>query len=335
MPTANNTIGIGNSTYRFADLYVTSLDALSTTFGSTNLEGGSVSNSDIINANITISNISNTNIINSNIITSVISATGITMLGNIIPSANTYTIGNASRIFSNVFAGNIGITSVPVSTLYVNKIISGTGSNVSLGSNVTPDTNGLYNLGTAGARLVNVFTNNINSVGGNFSSGIIVGGDILTSGSNATVDIGSASRYFGNIYGTAMLARYADLAERYHADEEYDSGTVVKLGGPHEITQTVTSGDISVFGVISTDPGLILNAGAGNDETHPLIALTGRVPCKVIGSVNKGDRLVSSDIPGVARAYSINDDVLAIIGRSLVNKTSTEVELIEIVVGVK
>jgi hypothetical protein len=125
------------------------------------------------------------------------------------------------------------------------------------------------------------------------------------------------------------------LAERYHADAEYESGTVVKLGGPHEITQTVTSGDTSVFGVISTDPGLILNAGAGNDETHPLIALTGRVPCKVIGSVNKGDRLVSSDIPGVARAYSINDDVLAIIGRSLVNKTSTEVELIEIVVGVK
>lgn len=321
MPTANNTIELGNSTFRFKSLYVTTLDAISATFNNTNLEAPNIAN-----ANIVTSVLSNCQIITAN---------SITMGGSIIPNANTYTIGNSVRVFNTVFATNFGTAGTPITLAYVNNVTPGTGSNIVLGGHATPSANVTYSLGTASLRFVNIFTSNINSIGANFTSGMIVGGDILTSGSNATVNIGSASGYFGNIYGTAMLARYADLAERYHADAEYDSGTVVKLGGPHEITQTVTSGDTSVFGVISTDPGLILNAGAGNDETHPLIALTGRVPCKVTGTVNKGDRLVSSDIPGVARAFSTGDDVLAIIGRSLVNKTSTEVELIEIVVGVK
>lgn len=137
--------------------------------------------------------------------------------------------------------------------------------------------------------------------------------------------------------GTATSAEYADLAERYAADKEYEPGTVVILGGTHEIAESKQEADIEVFGIVSTAPGFEMNSAAGTDATHPFVALAGRVPCKVVGKVYKGDRLVTSNIPGHARAaYPAElSDYRRIIGRALTSKTTDEAGIIEVVVGVK
>lgn len=138
-------------------------------------------------------------------------------------------------------------------------------------------------------------------------------------------------------HGTATSAQYADLAERYEADAEYSAGTVVILGGKKEVTQSLMERDARVFGVLSTKPGLMLNDAAGPNNTHPHVALAGRVPCKVAGPVAKGDRLVTSDIPGYARAVKSGESVdwTHVIGRALENKADDGQGMVEIVVGVK
>ena len=136
--------------------------------------------------------------------------------------------------------------------------------------------------------------------------------------------------------GTATSAEYADLAERYETDAEYEAGTVVKLGGTNEITQTLNQADEDVFGVISTAPGFEMNASAGTDATHPFVALAGRVPCKVIGKVVKGDRIISSSTPGTAIAHKGDSpDYRPIIGRALQSKDTEEEGTVEVVVGAK
>ena len=154
---------------------------------------------------------------------------------------------------------------------------------------------------------------------------------------SASIDLGGDGKFFRNVYAQAMIAQYGDIAERYEADDEYDCGTVVALAGDKEVTQTTKFKDTKVFGVVSQKPGLKLNALAGEDATHPYIAYQGRVLTKVIGSVSKGDRIVSSSLPGVAQLVEDenNVDYRAVIGRSLVDKTSEEVELIPIAIGVK
>lgn len=173
---------------------------------------------------------------------------------------------------------------------------------------------------------------------------------IGTTGTNNDIDLGyytdAGNKTTGTIKGhwdvpagSRLQATYADLAERYHAEKIYEPGTVVKLGGSAEITETNIQCDPDVFGVISENPGFSLNAQAGDNDTHPMVAMTGRVPCKVVGDVKKGQRLVSSHIPGIAMALenqALNDvSSFAIIGRSLVDiiARNDEVNLIEIVVG--
>ena len=87
---------------------------------------------------------------------------------------------------------------------------------------------------------------------------------------------------------------YADLAERYEADAIYEPGTVLVIGGSKEVTTTTKYADTRVAGIVSKNPAYMMNSEAGTDETHPYIALKGRVPCKVVGSILKGDLLVTS-----------------------------------------
>jgi hypothetical protein len=122
---------------------------------------------------------------------------------------------------------------------------------------------------------------------------------------------------YANIFnGTATAARYADLAERYEADDLLEPGTVVCFGGAKEITACDHDNDHAVAGVISTDPAYMMNSGAGSDATHPYVALTGRVPVKVYGQVNKGDLLVASNIKGHAIANN-NARAGTIIGKAI------------------
>lgn len=139
----------------------------------------------------------------------------------------------------------------------------------------------------------------------------------------------------GTISGTQINANYADVAERFAADAEYAPGTVVELGGIAEITCSRSELSESVFGVISTRAAYLMNSSAGPDATHPPVAMTGRVPVKVIGMVCKGDRLVSAG-NGLARsAKSGEATFFNTIGRSLVDKTDLAEGLVEAIVTIK
>lgn len=133
--------------------------------------------------------------------------------------------------------------------------------------------------------------------------------------------------------GVATSAQYADLAENYAADCELEAGDVVKIGGSAEITKTSEGHSLETFGVISTDPAYLMNSAA---EGYP-VALQGRVPVKVVGTVKKGDRLTSAaGFPGVAtRLDPMEYDVRAVIGRALEDKDTAEQGLVEAVIGVK
>jgi hypothetical protein len=149
---------------------------------------------------------------------------------------------------------------------------------------------------------------------------------------NLTYNLGSSVSWWNNIYGTAIHAQYADLAERFEADQPYEPGTVVALGGIKEITSVKDELSDDVFGVISTKAAYLMNSGAGDNESHPPVAVQGRVPVKVIGKIKKGDRLVSAG-NGLARAAAKNElSPWNVIGRALQNKNDTDEGTIEAIV---
>jgi len=135
--------------------------------------------------------------------------------------------------------------------------------------------------------------------------------------------------------GSTLQATYADLAERFSSDAFYEFGTVVKLGGEAEITATTTACDEDVFGVISNNPAFMMNQAAGDDITHPYVAFAGRVQVKVDGAISKGQRIVSSDIVGVAKVGQNNLTSFNVIGRALESSTDDGVKLVWVVVGAK
>jgi hypothetical protein len=166
-------------------------------------------------------------------------------------------------------------------------------------------------------------------------SGSVGVNSLINNNANGVGNIGSASTYFNTVFATATRAQYADVAERFAADDVYEAGTVVELGGSAEITRSNTELSETVFGVISTRAAYLMNDGAGSDATHPPVAMTGRVPVRVVGQVAKGDRLVSagnglarSAKPGEATAFNV-------IGRSLVPKEDTQEGTVEAIVTIK
>ena len=152
-----------------------------------------------------------------------------------------------------------------------------------------------------------------------------------------TIDIGASGTKFGNVHanylvGTSVTAQYADLAERFEADNVYSPGTVVELGGAKEITRAVQELSESVFGVISTAAAYLMNSNAGSNTTHPAVAVSGRVPVRVIGTVKKGDRLVSAG-NGLARSADRTEiTAFNVIGRALADKTTQDEGTVEAIV---
>jgi hypothetical protein len=146
-------------------------------------------------------------------------------------------------------------------------------------------------------------------------------GTSLTAG---TINAGSSNNSNGTIYGqwtlaaqATLQATYADIAERYASDREYNPGTVLVIGGTEEVTLCLERAAINHAGIVSTNPAFKLNGAAGNDATHPFIALKGRLPCMVVGPVKKGELLVTSKYPGHAEAWQPGDSPLAVIGKAL------------------
>lgn len=243
-----------------------------------------------------------------------INTTGNITGGNILTGGLVSATGN---ITGNYFFGNGSqLTGISVSS---SRIFNGT-SEVNV-----PASNGNANISIGGTANVAVFA----------TSGIVVKGNIENGGSNGVGNIGSSSTYFNTVFAKSTSAQYADLAERFAADEYLEAGTVVELGGIAEITMAKQELSEDVFGVISTQAAYLMNGAAGEDRTHPPVAMTGRVPVKVQGTVRKGQRLVSAG-NGIARAAQPGEATpFNVIGRALVHKTTAELGIVEAIVTIK
>jgi len=282
-----------------------------------------------------------------------LTVSGTATLASLIVSGNT-TTGNLT-VINNANIGN---------TLTLNKITTGgatipgtatgtwtfVGGNTGNGLIVTGGNIFVANAGSAGIRCDYYYYSNGSpiSFAGTYGNSNVatylptasvnilstqVTTPILTTGSNTTA--GTITGNWSLSTGSRLNATYADLAERFAADEVYDAGTVVSLGGEAEITLVKYELSEDVFGVISNTAAYLMNAGAGNDDTHPAVAVSGRVQVKVVGKIRKGDRLVSAG-EGLARsAKSGEASSFNVIGRALTDKTNDDIGYVEAFVSIK
>jgi hypothetical protein len=259
---------------------------------------------------------SNANISTATISTGIISTlnTSVITTGNV---ANAGTLTGSWTLSGNIIAGNSKPTSIYTDNYYYAN-----------GASFNPA--GTYNNGNVfdyltGSNSVTRFTNAI-SVSSVTTSNITTGGNTVGGQLTGNWTLTSGSR---------LQATYADLAERFEADAYYDAGTVVELGGEKEVTSVQYELSEDVFGVVSDTAAYLMNSGAGPDETHPPIAVSGRVNVKVNGIVKKGQRLVSAG-KGIARAASLGEaTAFNTIGRSLVDKLDENVGTVLAMVTIK
>ena len=218
-------------------------------------------------------------------------------------------------------ASRVGIgTTTPSSTLEVAGTITATAITVTSVGNVT-------------GNLAGNLAGNVTSTGANTMGTLTLAGTLITKAilpDNAdTYDIGSSTLGYNTVHAKATSAQYADLAEIYESDSEYEVGTVVIFGGDKEITMSTMGADPRVAGIISENPAYLMNSEA----TGQAVALQGKVPCKVVGQISKGDMLVThSQHPGVARKGT-NPSMGTVIGKALEEYNSTEIGTINIVAG--
>ena len=224
------------------------------------------------------------------------------------------TPGNADAVIVTMN----GVTQMPGSDYSV------TGSTITF--TTTPPAGQIILVRHVGYQIVgSVADNDLSLTGG------IMSGSILVNADNQ-YDLGSTTNQWRTIYGHEIEATFADLAERYASDAPYTVGTVVIYGGEAEITTTTDEMDVSVAGIISGSPALKMNSAAGNSQTHPYVALKGRVPCQVIGPVTKGDLLVTSSIPGFAQSSGKLDYGIAVLAKALETNLDDGRKMIEVAV---
>ena len=240
------------------------------------------------------------------------------LTGGLISSTGTITgssvLGSVVSVTANVTGGNL-LTGGLISSTGTITGSSHLGSVVSVSGNIT------------GANLI------LNGTAAAGSGVLIVSGNIQTSTSNATANIGNSSNYFNRLFAQATTALYADLAEVYRSDAQYPPGTVVVFGGTQEVTMSTVSHDNRIAGVVSTHPAHVMNSGLQSEFTVE-VGLIGRLPCRVVGPISAGDRVVSSNRAGVAERLDMAQyQPGVIIGKALENYNSLEVGTIEVVVG--
>ena len=272
----------------------------------------------------------------------ILTGSSFTASGTIIASTvNAATIGNTGATLTGssfTASGTIIAATVNAATIGNAGAIL-TGSSFTASSTIIAATVNAATIGNTGATLTGTLSsgaqNNITSATSVTAvgtlTGLTVSGSIVPS-ANLSVNLGDTTHWFNNIYGTAIHAQYADLAERFASDQPYSAGTVVELGGPAEIMAAGQDLSDNVFGVISTNAAYLMNSGAGSNTTHPPVAVQGRVPVRVTGTIRKGDRLVSAG-NGLARAGARNEiTAWNVIGRALADKLDSGEGLIEAVV---
>lgn len=306
-----------------------------TTFGSVNITGNATSN-----------NFTATNTVSANAFTA----------GYLTISANA-TIANADITTANI--GTLTTTAITTGSATTPGTIEGiwtvTGNTGNNSSALLLDTGGIYISNSSGANLYGIRTDKYMyangdpvSFAGTYSNSNVAGylpiynGNVLasqlqttaiTTGANTTA--GTITGNFTLTTGSRLTATYADLAERFESDQAYEPGTVVELGGPAEITAVKYELSEDVFGVVSDNMAFLMNNGAGTDETHPAIAMTGRVRVRTKGLVKKGQRLVSAG-EGYARAANDGEaTAFNVIGRALEDKTTEDYGIVEAIVTIK
>jgi cytoskeletal protein CcmA (bactofilin family) len=215
--------------------------------------------------------------------------------GNLSVTGNSTVAGNSSVTGNLSVSGNIGITTAVNTALFFNN-----GGNI-FGANTALWTSASSLLTLPNANVTGTLTTTNITAGASGTAATMTGQWTLAAGSR-------------------LNATYADLAERFAADDVYAPGTVVELGGEKEITAVIDDLSDRVFGVVSETAGYLMNAEAGDNDTHPPIAMSGRVDVKVRGTVVKGDRLVAAG-KGIARAAKVGEYTpYNTIGRALEDK---------------
>jgi len=248
-------------------------------------------------------------------VSSNINATGTITGGDLVAGGNITIAGNSAVTGNSVISGNLSVTGN----------ISAKGSTTQVQYNNAGNVAGAVGLTWTAAS--QTLTSPNSSVSGTLTT------TVITTGAAGTP--GSLTGTWTLTTGSRLNATYADLAERFAADDIYNPGTVVELGGANEITIVKAELSDKVFGVVSETAGHIMNATAGDDSTHPPIAMSGRVPVTVVGKVSKGDRLVSAG-NGMARVGADHElTSWNVIGRALEDKQTDSIGHVLAAVGAR
>jgi hypothetical protein len=296
-----------------------------------NVVGGNLNTAGLISAT--------GNIISGNILTGgAISATGNVTGAFLFGNASTVTGLSASKIFNGTTEANVGVANgnanisvngtsnvavFATTGVFVTGVVSATG-NISGGNLVVTG-----NLVDTGAMTIITSSNGNITLSPNGTGVVVVNTDIRNGQANGVGNIGNSSTYFNTVFAKSTSAQYADVAEYYVSDFDYEPGTVVKFGTVTEITIADQDHDSLVAGVVSENPAFIMNSGIIADCVSA-VALVGRVLCKVRGPVKRGQMMVSAG-DGHARAETA-PGMGTVIGKSLENFDG-EVGEIEILVG--
>jgi hypothetical protein len=319
------TSSIGTGTTTFGSVTVTTtaeINSLSV-INDINCSGNMFALNATLTGNITASNAiittANLSTVNTTVIDAGSSTTGGVLTGTWTVVGN----GTANSISGTAFYSNIG-----------NIVVKGPGS-IGIVSDYFYYSNGspISFAGSYGNSNVSAYLPTYAGTIGDGSATATFNGRVINTGANTTA--GNITGNWTLTAGSRLQATYADLAERFEADEIYEPGTVVELGGLKEITMVKSELSEDVFGVVSNTAAYLMNAGAGDDNTHPPIAVSGRVHVKVKGTVKKGDRLVSAG-NGLARSAKQGEaTAFNTLGRSLADKGSIDVGMVEAIVVIK
>jgi hypothetical protein len=295
---------------------------------------GTVANATFATTAATVSGAAQANITSVGTLTS-LSVTGNIGTGNLRTAGEVSATGNVTgnffvgngRLLTGVVATGIGTLAslsvtgnIDTGNLRTAGLITATG-NISGGNLITAQT-----VSTTGGNSMNL---SAPSVQVNNGIGNIVLGNVVNGGSPGQGNIGSAGSPFNTVHARATSAQYADLAEMYAADADYEPGTVLSFGGDREVTVCTQAADPRVAGVVSKEPAYVMNSGLSS-EFVAVVALTGRVHTRVVGPVAKGDMMVSAG-NGCAQACA-TPAMGTVIGKSLADFTGST-GTIEIVIG--
>ena len=266
--------------------------------------------------------------------------TGGNVLGGANVNATTHT-GTTVSVSGNITGGNVlgganvNATTHTGTTVSVSSTVTGSqfnGSGAGLTSIPAANVTGTLSVNTSGyaATVSSAAQGNITSVGTLTGLTINNATTAITNGGTTGVgNIGSSTVAFNTVFAKATTAQYADLAEMYTSDAEHEPGTVMDFGGKYEVTVSTTANSDKIAGVVSTNPAHLMNSTQTGEHVLA-VALTGRVPTRVTGTVWKGAMMVSAG-NGQATACA-TPAIGTVIGKSL-EDFSGESGVIQVVVG--